>query len=109
MLAMKWITDHEGRLKARWCADAGAGHVAARRGGALLRKPLRVGGPPGIRRVAQQGGQARSNAARAEEFCRIQSPVHVGVPVRLEKSGVPGQALQRALRRLHWAAILMLC
>ena len=106
MLVMKWITDHEGRLKARWCEDPRPGHLPVCRGGAFLRKPVRVGGPPGSNSVPLQNGQSQSFPAGAEEFCRIQSPTHVGIPVRLENSGMPGQVLQRALRRLHWGALL---
>jgi high affinity Mn2+ porin len=41
-----------------------------------------------------------------KEFCRIQLPVHAGVQVPLENSGVTMLALRRALRRLNWAVIL---
>jgi len=99
MLTMHWMTDGEGRLAASWVENAWISRTIDRLALDVSREPTRPsGGPPGKWR--------KSLAEWLKEFCRIQSPVHAGVRVRLESSGATRLASRRALRRFNWAVIL---
>jgi hypothetical protein len=96
MLRMKWMTDNGGRLTARWADEER--RIPSCRSETLSKEPVKQGGPP--------GGLAQSFAAGTEDFCRMELPVHAGVQVHPESSGVTMLALRRALRLLHWAVLL---
>jgi hypothetical protein len=97
MLRMKWMTNNGGRLTARWADEER--RIPSCRSETLSKEPVKQGGPP--------GGLAQSFAAGTEDFCRMELPVHAGVQVHPESSGVTMLALRRALRLLHWAVLLV--